>query len=115
VDEVLEEVGLGHRKDHFPAQLSGGEQQRVSIARAIVKKPSILLCDEPTGALDDNTGKVVLQLLEKVARQGKSTVVIVTHNTAIGAMADRIFKMRSGNLVEVANNPHPVPAERIDW
>lgn len=115
VEEVLEEVGLSQRIDHFPAQMSGGEQQRVSIARALVKKPSILLCDEPTGALDDNTGKVILRLLEKVARQGKSTVVIVTHNSAIGAMADRIFKMRSGNLVEVVRNPNPVPAERIEW
>jgi len=115
VEDVLEEVGLGQRMDHFPAQMSGGEQQRVSIARAIVKKPSILLCDEPTGALDDNTGKTILCLLEKVAREGKSTVVIVTHNTAIGAMADRIFKMRSGNLVEVVKNPHPTPAAQIEW
>lgn len=115
VDEVLEEVGLSHRKGHFPAQLSGGEQQRVSIARAIVKKPSILLCDEPTGALDDNTGRLILKLLEKVAREHNKTVVIVTHNTAIGAMADRVFKMRSGNLVEILHNPHPTPAERIDW
>ncbi len=115
VDEVLEEVGLSHRKDHFPAQLSGGEQQRVSIARAIVKKPSIFLCDEPTGALDDNTGKLILKLLEKVARGRNNTVVIVTHNTAIGAMADWVFKMRSGNLVEIIHNPNPAPAERIDW
>jgi len=115
VEDVLEEVGLGQRIEHFPAQMSGGEQQRVSIARAIVKKPSILLCDEPTGALDDNTGKTILCLLEKVAREGKRTVVIVTHNTAIGAMADRIFKMRSGNLVEVVRNPHPTPAEQIEW
>ncbi|MEN6351311.1 MAG: ABC transporter ATP-binding protein [Syntrophomonas sp.] len=115
VEEVLEEVGLSERIDHFPAQMSGGEQQRVSIARALVKKPSILLCDEPTGALDDNTGKVILRLLEKVARERKSTVVIVTHNSAIGAMADRIFKMRSGNLVEMVKNPNPVPAERIEW
>lgn len=115
VEEVLEEVSLGHRGDHFPSQMSGGEQQRVSIARAIVKKPSILLCDEPTGALDDNTGKLILRLLEKVARERGSTVVIVTHNSAIAAMADRVFKMRSGNLVEVVRNPHPVPAERIDW
>lgn len=115
VDEVLGEVGLSHRKDHFPAQMSGGEQQRVAIARALVKRPSILLCDEPTGALDDNTGKAILRLLDNVARQGKSTVVIVTHNTAIAAMADRIFKMRSGNVVEVVKNPQPVPAERIEW
>lgn len=115
VEAVLEEVGLSHRYDHFPAQLSGGEQQRVSIARAIVKRPSILLCDEPTGALDDATGKLILKLLEKIAREHGTTVAIVTHNASIAAMADRVFKMRSGNLVEVVINPNPIPAERIEW
>lgn len=115
VDEVLQEVGLGDRTDHFPSQMSGGEQQRVAIARAIVKKPQMLLCDEPTGALDYQTGKTVLKLLYEISRKGESTVVIVTHNTAIAQMADRIFRMRSGQIVEVVENSEPVHPERIDW
>ncbi len=115
VDEVLQEVGLIHKKDHFPSQMSGGEQQRVSIARAIVKRPRILLCDEPTGALDYQTGKNILVLLEKIARNTGNNVIIVTHNSAFGAMADRVLKMRSGQLIETIKNPYPVPAEQIEW
>lgn len=115
VDEVLEEVGLLAKKDRFPAQMSGGEQQRVAIARAIVKKPRLLLCDEPTGALDYATGKAVLQLLEGIARRHGSTVIIVTHNSAFGAIADRVIKIRSGRIVEVQHNPRPAPAAEIEW
>ncbi|MDD3895054.1 MAG: ABC transporter ATP-binding protein [Syntrophomonadaceae bacterium] len=115
VDEVLKEVGLIHKKDHFPSQMSGGEQQRVSIARAIVKRPRILLCDEPTGALDYQTGKNILVLLENIARNSGNNVIIVTHNSAFGAMADRVLKMRSGQLIETIKNPYPVPAEQIEW
>lgn len=115
VEDVLEDVGLGHRKNHFPSQLSAGEQQRVAIARAIVKKPSILLCDEPTGALDDVTARVVLSILENVARKRGSTVVIVTHNTAIAPIADRVIRMRSGSLAEIICNPAPVLTENLIW
>lgn len=115
VDDVLKEVGLIHKKNHFPSQMSGGEQQRISIARAIVKRPQILLCDEPTGALDYQTGKKILVLLEKIARNTGSNVIIVTHNSAFGAMADRVIKMRSGQLIEAIKNPFPVPAEEIEW
>jgi len=114
LEEVFREVGLAHRMDHFPSQLSGGEQQRVSIARAIIKRPKILLCDEPTGALDSTSGKSVLELLERLARTGACTVVIVTHNMAIAAVADRIIKMRNGQLVEMYKNPYPIPAAQIE-
>jgi putative ABC transport system ATP-binding protein len=115
VDDVLREVGLDDRREHFPAQLSGGEQQRVSIARAIVKKPQFLLCDEPTGALDYETGKIILGLLAEISREGHSSVIIVTHNTAIAAMADRVVRMRSGEIVELIINAEPLPPERIEW
>jgi putative ABC transport system ATP-binding protein len=115
VDEVLEEVGLAEKKNNFPTQMSGGEQQRVSIARAVVKKPRLLLCDEPTGALDYKTGKSVLSVLDRIARKKKSTVIMVTHNSAFGAMADRVIKMRSGQIVEVMENPLPVSADEIEW
>jgi len=115
VDQVLEEVGLRDRADHFPSQLSGGEQQRVSIARAMVKNPRLLLCDEPTGALDHQTGSLVLSLLADISRARGSAVVIVTHNTAIGDMADRVIRMRSGVLVEITQNPEPLSPERISW
>lgn len=115
VEEVLQEVGLAGRIDHFPAQLSGGEQQRVAIARAAVKKPRLLLCDEPTGALDNLTGKQMLALLEKINREYGSTVVIVTHNTAISAMARRVVRMSSGRIVEIQENKSPLPPERIEW
>ncbi len=115
VDEVLEEVGLTERRSHFPAQLSGGEQQRVAIARALVKRPQLLLCDEPTGSLDDQTGKMVLGLLSRISNQEKMTVVIVTHNTSIGQIANRILRLRSGQIIEIIVNENPLPAERIDW
>lgn len=113
--EVLKQVGLEERLDHFPAQLSGGEQQRISIARAIVKKPLLLLCDEPTGALDYQTGKSILELLIEVNRQYGSTVVIVTHNAAIGAIADRVVRMSSGRIAEIVINPTPATPEGIEW
>lgn len=115
VCDVLNDVGLLERGDHFPSQLSGGEQQRVAIARAIVKRPRLLLCDEPTGALDYETGKMVLKLLSGVREKYASTVVIVTHNTAIGGMADRVVRMRSGEVVDISVNESPLPPERIDW
>lgn len=115
VDEVLKEVGLETRMDHFPSQLSGGEQQRVAIARAAVKSPRLLLCDEPTGALDHLTGKLILGLLAKVNRERKSTVVIVTHNAPISAMAHRVIRMSSGKIVEITENQSPASPERIEW
>ncbi|MBE0466628.1 MAG: ABC transporter ATP-binding protein [Candidatus Desulforudis sp.] len=114
-DQILTEVGLADRMDHFPSQLSGGEQQRVSIARAAVKNPRLLLCDEPTGALDYQTGKLILGLLAKVNQEHGRTVIIVTHNTAIAAMAHRTARMRSGRIVETRVNPAPVAPERIEW
>jgi len=115
VDEVLELVGLTDRKDHFPSQLSGGEQQRVAIARALAKNPELLLCDEPTGALDFETGKRVLRLLHDVQRRMNKTVLVITHNSAIAEMADRVIRLRSGEVVEVHDNPHPKPPEEIVW
>ncbi len=115
IDEVMEAVELGDRKDHFPSQLSGGEQQRVAIARAVAKNPLMLLCDEPTGALDYKTGLLILSLLHKINRQFNKTVVIITHNMAIGDMADRIIKMRSGRIVEIKDIDSPIPPERIEW
>ena len=113
--EALEAVGLGHRLDNFPAQLSGGEQQRVSIARALAKNPKLLLCDEPTGALDYKTGKQVLALLQDTCRRTGRTVIVITHNTALTAMADRIIQVRSGRIVSNQVNEHPVPVEQIEW
>lgn len=115
VDRLMEDIGLGDRKGHFPAQLSGGEQQRVSIARAIVKQPLFLLCDEPTGALDYTTGIKVLGLLQEICSKRGNTVIIVTHNMPVADMADRVFRMRSGEIVEITENSDPVPAERIVW
>lgn len=115
VDEIMEAVGLGDRMNHFPSQLSGGEQQRVAIARAVAKNPLLLLCDEPTGALDYQTGIMILSLLHKINRTMKKTVVIITHNMAIGEMADRVIKMRSGRIVEIKENQNPLPPERIEW
>ena len=114
-EEVLKEVDLLDRMNHFPAQLSGGEQQRVSIARAVVKKPDLLLCDEPTGALDYKTGVLILSLLKKLSQMYGSTVVIVTHNTPISAMADRVIRMHSGKIAEISTNDSPLPPERIKW
>ena len=113
--EVLSLVGLGERMDNFPAQLSGGEQQRVSIARALAKKPKLLLCDEPTGALDYETGKAILKLLQDCSRKQKMTVVIITHNSALTAMADRIIKVKNGQIASVRLNEKIVPVEEIEW
>lgn len=115
IDEVLAAVGLEDRKDHFPAQMSGGEQQRVAIARAVAKNPALLLCDEPTGALDFKTGIKILSLLKEINQKYNKTIVIITHNVPIGDMADRVIKMRSGEIVETRINEHPVSPERIEW
>jgi len=112
---VLEEVGLGHRLNNFPAQLSGGEQQRVAIARALAKNPKLLLCDEPTGALDYNTGKAILKLLQDTSRKSGMTVVIITHNSALTAMADRIIHIKNGTVYSVEKNENIVPVEQIEW
>lgn len=113
--EVLKEVGLGDRLDNFPAQLSGGEQQRVSIARALAKRPKLLLCDEPTGALDYQTGKAILKLLQDTCRSSGMTVVIITHNKALCAMADRVVHIKSGTVQSVEKNERVVPVEDIEW
>ena len=113
--EALEAVGLGHRLDNFPAQLSGGEQQRVSIARALAKRPKLLLCDEPTGALDYNTGKQILSLLQSACREGGMTVIVVTHNTAITPMADRVITIRNSKVASNIYNPHPADIATIEW
>ncbi|MCX8036593.1 MAG: ABC transporter ATP-binding protein [Candidatus Sumerlaeia bacterium] len=112
---ALELVGLRDRSDHFPSQLSGGEQQRVAIARAVAKQPEILLCDEPTGALDYSTGKVVLALLRDINRKTGTTVVIITHNAAVGGMADRMVRFKDGHVAEVRVNPRPLEAHEIEW
>lgn len=113
--EVMEDVGLGERLDNFPAQLSGGEQQRVSIARALAKNPKLLLCDEPTGALDYNTGKAILKLLQDTCREKGMTVILITHNSAIAPMADRVIKIKNGKVSDMIVNEHPVPVETIEW
>lgn len=115
IDEILKEVGLDERMDHFPSQMSGGEQQRISIARAVIKRPRLLLCDEPTGALDYQTGKMILGLLKKINQETGCTVVLITHNIAIGGMGDRIARMRSGEIVEITENANPVSPEGIEW
>ncbi|MGI6105538.1 MAG: ABC transporter ATP-binding protein [Raoultibacter sp.] len=112
---ILGRVSLEDRVGNFPAQLSGGEQQRVSIARAIAKNPKLLLCDEPTGALDYNTGKQILQLLQDTCRKGKITVVIITHNSALTPMADRVIHFRNGKAVDIETNPNPTPISEIEW
>ena len=112
---VLKEVGLGDRMRNFPAQLSGGEQQRVSIARALAKNPKILLCDEPTGALDYNTGKAILKLLQDTCREKGVTVILITHNSAIAPMADRVIHIKNGKVSKILKNDHPVPVETIEW
>lgn len=114
-DQVLDSVGLADRKDNFPAQLSGGEQQRVSIARALAKRPKLLLCDEPTGALDYNTGRAILKLLQDTCKKEKMTVVLITHNQAITPMADRVIRMKSGKVIENTVNKTPVSIEEIEW
>lgn len=113
--EVLDLVGLADRMHNFPAQLSGGEQQRVAIARALAKNPKILLCDEPTGALDYETGKSVLKLLHDSCRQTGKTVIVITHNQALTQMADRVIHLRSGRVAKMEQNANPLPVERIEW
>lgn len=113
--DVLTQVGLAHRMDNFPAQLSGGEQQRVAIARALAKNPKLLLCDEPTGALDYRTGKQILGLLQDTCRDTGHTVVIVTHNLAFTQIADRVIRVREGRAASVETNPHPADAQTVEW
>ena len=115
IDETLKLVGLEHRKNNFPAQLSGGEQQRVAIARAIAKNPKLLLCDEPTGALDYKTGKQILKLLQDTARKENMTVLIITHNTAIAPMADKVIHFKNGTAESIEINENPQPIEEIEW
>lgn len=114
-DKILEEVGLKDRHDNFPAQLSGGEQQRIAIARAIAKNPKLLLCDEPTGALDYQTGKAILKLLQNLSAERGMTVVIITHNSALTAMADRVIKVKNGRITSNEINKDPVPIDDIEW
>ena len=114
-EKALESVGLLDRKDNFPAQLSGGEQQRVSIARALAKRPGLLLCDEPTGALDYNTGRQILKLLQDTCKKEKMTVVLITHNSAITPMADHVIEMKSGKIVKDIFNENPKSVEEIEW
>ena len=115
VDEVLDKVGLKSRKDNFPSQLSGGEQQRVAIARAIAKNPKLLLCDEPTGALDYKTGKQILNLLQDTCKREKMTVVIITHNTAITPMADKVIHFKNGTAEKFEINENPISIDKIEW
>ena len=114
-EEVLAHVGLSHRLHNFPAQLSGGEQQRVAIARALAKNPKLLLCDEPTGALDYVTGKAILKLLQDTCRQQGMTVIVITHNTAIAPMADKVIHVKNGQVEQIDLNPNPLPVEEIEW
>ncbi|OLS03676.1 lipoprotein-releasing system ATP-binding protein LolD [Tissierella creatinophila DSM 6911] len=115
IEEVMESVGLTSRKNNFPSQLSGGEQQRVAIARALAKNPKLLLCDEPTGALDYNTGKAILKLLQDTCREMGMTVIVITHNLAIAPMGDKIIKVRNGKVESQEINKNPTPVERIEW
>jgi len=114
-EEALARVGLAERMDHFPAQLSGGEQQRVAIARALAKRPEVLLCDEPTGALDYGTGKLVLEVIENANRELGTTTAVITHNAAIAAMADRVIRLRSGTILDVRSNPSRARPSDLEW
>jgi len=114
-EEALELVGLGDRLDHFPAQLSGGEQQRVAIARAVAKRPELMLCDEPTGALDVQTGKLVLSVLDQVNRETGTTTAIITHNVAIGGLGDRVIRMSSGEIAEITVNEQRASLDEVEW
>ncbi|BFL47174.1 ABC transporter ATP-binding protein [Lactonifactor longoviformis] len=114
-EDALCDVGLKERMQNFPAQLSGGEQQRVAIARALAKNPKLLLCDEPTGALDYQTGKAILKLLQDTCREKKMTVIVITHNQAITPMADRVIKIKNGRVSSMTENPNPMPVEEIEW
>ncbi|MBQ8038916.1 MAG: ABC transporter ATP-binding protein [Lachnospiraceae bacterium] len=113
--KTLKKVGLGERMGNFPSQLSGGEQQRVAIARALAKNTKLLICDEPTGALDYNTGKQILQLLQDTCRKDNITVILITHNSALAPMADRLIRFKSGKVVEIVENPNPTPISEIEW
>ncbi len=113
--ETVKNVGLYDRRDNFPAQLSGGEQQRVAIARALAKNPKLLLCDEPTGALDYNTGKAILKLLQDTCRQQKMTVIVITHNLALAPMGDKVIRVKNGRIDSLKINEHPTPVESIEW
>ena len=115
VDDLLEELGISHCKNKFPSQMSGGEQQRVAIARALAKNPKLLLCDEPTGALDYNTGKQILKLLQDTCRERGVTVVVITHNLALTAMGDKVIKVKNGVVDSVTVNENPLPIEQIEW
>ena len=115
MDEAIDLVGLTPRRDHFPAQLSGGEQQRVAIARAIVKRPAVLLCDEPTGALDYQTGKLVLEVIEKINRELGTTAVVITHNAAIAGMADRVIHLGDGRIQRIDVNAHKLRPSQLSW
>ena len=115
IDATIEAVGLRERKNNFPAQLSGGEQQRVAIARALAKNPKLLLCDEPTGALDYKTGKAILKLLQDTCRQNQMTVVVITHNLALAPMGDKVVRVKSGLIDSITVNEHPQPVESIEW
>ena len=114
-EEALQLVGLEHRLDHFPSQLSGGEQQRVAIARAIAKRPDVLLCDEPTGALDYQTGKVVLEVIAKINQELGTTAIVITHNASIAGMADRVLHLANGQIVSVEENPHKLTPSELSW
>lgn len=115
IDEVINAVGLSERKNNFPAQLSGGEQQRVAIARAIAKNPKLLLCDEPTGALDYNTGKAILKLLQDTCKTRGVSVIVITHNLALTAMGDKVIKVKNGRISDITINENPISVERIEW
>ncbi|WP_281628280.1 ABC transporter ATP-binding protein, partial [Traorella massiliensis] len=115
ITETIKSVGLLERKDNFPAQLSGGEQQRVAIARALAKNPKLLLCDEPTGALDYNTGKQILKLLQDTCRKNNMTVIVITHNLALTPMGDKVIRVKSGKIDSITINENPVPVESIEW
>jgi len=115
IDEAVARVGLAPRRDHFPAQLSGGEQQRVAIARAIVKRPDLLLCDEPTGALDVHTGRLVLEVIEQVNREIGTTTIVITHNAAIAGMADRVLQLGDGRLISAERNAHRISPAELQW
>ena len=115
VEKTLESVGLKERRNNFPAQLSGGEQQRVAIARALAKNPKLLLCDEPTGALDYNTGKAILKLLQDMSRSMGMTIVVITHNLALTAMGDKVIKVKNGKVHSITTNDNPISVERIEW
>ena len=114
-EQIMQEVGLGGRMKNFPSQLSGGEQQRVAIARALAKNPKLLLCDEPTGALDYQTGKTILKLLQDTGRKTGMTVIIITHNAALTAMADRVIRVKNGTVASVTVNPNPQNISEIEW